>query len=78
MTMVTAYMLAYLFPPFLTSIVIILKEATLNQLAITSSQDFKDGTFYGQFDFSFLHLLGLHQDDKWFDTNLKNFMMEYI
>ena len=78
MAMVNSYMVLYMAPILISSVVIILKEATLKQWAMSYEEDWKEGEVYDYYDFSFLHFLGLHQDEEYFNKGLKDFMQEYV
>ena len=68
--LVISYMAITFFPTFATNFVIILKESTMNQFAWSKDQEFQDGTFLGVFNDDLLDLIGVPEDQAYYNSEI--------
>ena len=74
--MISSYMCIVFSPTYISSLVIMIKEITMNQSAWTKEQDTED--VFIEIDNSFFKLFGVPESDEYYSKYIKNFSHEFL
>ena len=73
-----SYVLVLYIPTFIVNTAIICKEMFMNQFAWTEDEDYTRGALLDKIDPSFFEMFGIHNDEKYFHDQIKEFTHEYF
>lgn len=75
--MFESYMLMTFFPTFATTLMITIKEATMNQLAFRREDDYASGEMFGM-SMDFLYLFSVSEDPDYYFETMKGYSREFL